>query len=582
MRTDTLSIAPEAVFLVSGGARGITAQCVIRLAATFHCGFILLGRTSVADPEPPWASGCRSEAELKKQMAVQWRAEGRDIRPRQLQAACRQILARREVLNTLQAILDAGGRAVYVCADVADGQTLGERLAEPIEQMGPVSGIIHGAGNLADKRIEEKTGQDFENVYGAKITGLQNMLACVSLQSLKDLVLFTSAAGFFGNAGQTDYALANEMLNKIAHQLQRRYPSCRVLALNWGPWDGGMVTPELKRFFERRQVELIPIAAGTRILADALQNNGPVQVVVGSQLPVAEVGTDALPQIHRIHRKLTLAANPFLQDHVVGGLPVLPIACVMAWIGQTCQQCYPGFRTFACRNYRVLKGIVFDQTLADEYVVELRKRPDSPAGEIVLDTCISSADQHGHMRYHYRAELILKRELPEAPTCTFSYSERLDWQSEVPFYGDGTLFHGPLLQGIRQVLELGADKVVLACEAPLVDARQQGQFPVNGLNPFAADVGFQSMLIWVRSMFDAGSLPFLCGSGEQFKTVPFGQPFYSTMQVVSVTQNRLVADIVTHDENGSIYNRICGAAVTISKQLDSLFLQNRLHAEALS
>ena len=61
------SLTTSSVFLVSGGARGITAQCVIRLAQHYHCKFVLLGRSPVK-PEPAWATGCTDEAELKKRI----------------------------------------------------------------------------------------------------------------------------------------------------------------------------------------------------------------------------------------------------------------------------------------------------------------------------------------------------------------------------------------------------------------------------------------------------------------------------------------------------------------------------------
>ena len=68
------------------------------------------------------------------------------------------------------------------------------------------------------------------------------------------MALFASSTGRFGRAGQIDYAVANEVLNKIAQQQVRLRPGCRVLSLNWGPWDGGMVTPALKKLFAQEVV----------------------------------------------------------------------------------------------------------------------------------------------------------------------------------------------------------------------------------------------------------------------------------------------------------------------------------------
>ena len=67
------------------------------------------------------------------------------------------------------------------------------------------------------------------------------------------MVMFSSSTGRFGRIGQVDYAVANEVLNKIADQQAESRPDCRVLSLNWGPWDGGMVTPALKKISANAQ-----------------------------------------------------------------------------------------------------------------------------------------------------------------------------------------------------------------------------------------------------------------------------------------------------------------------------------------
>ena len=75
------------------------------------------------------------------------------------------------------------------------------------------------------------------------------------------------------------YAMANEVLNKWAQKLSAAMTRCRVVSINWGPWDGGMVRPALKREFERLGVELIPLQAGGEVVADELAN---FLVVIGA------------------------------------------------------------------------------------------------------------------------------------------------------------------------------------------------------------------------------------------------------------------------------------------------------------
>ncbi|NRA73113.1 MAG: peptide-binding protein, partial [Gammaproteobacteria bacterium] len=60
------SIDNNSVFLVSGGAKGVTAHCVIEIAKQYQSKFILLGRSSFNDNEPSWAQGITDEVALKK------------------------------------------------------------------------------------------------------------------------------------------------------------------------------------------------------------------------------------------------------------------------------------------------------------------------------------------------------------------------------------------------------------------------------------------------------------------------------------------------------------------------------------
>ncbi|GIT03231.1 MAG: hypothetical protein CM1200mP28_04900 [Deltaproteobacteria bacterium] len=63
------SVTAESVFLVSGGARGVTAECVIKLAETQRCSFILLGRSKV-EGEPSWAIEAGNDKTKLKQEAM--------------------------------------------------------------------------------------------------------------------------------------------------------------------------------------------------------------------------------------------------------------------------------------------------------------------------------------------------------------------------------------------------------------------------------------------------------------------------------------------------------------------------------
>ena len=569
------SLTSAGVWLVSGGAKGVTAQCVIRLARQYRASFILLGRSELTGAEPEWARDITDEAELKRRIMAMLTAKGEKPTPAKIQKEFIALQSRRTIEETLNAVREAGGQALYCMADVTDRADLAAQVESLTRRTGAITAILHGAGNLADKLIEQKTEHDFETVYAAKVDGLANLLACVPPGQLDTLVLFSSAAGFYGNSGQSDYALANEILNKTAHLIQRTHPQCHVISLNWGPWDGGMVTPALRAIFAKRQIDIIPVDSGAQMLVDELEqrNSAAVQVLIGNAMNPPANGIDPLSPLvtRRVQRTLSLAANPFLQDHIIGGQAVLPTVCALAWMGNTAEQLYPGYTFFRAENYRVLKGIVFDETLAPVYTVEVKEVDKTLKGQMSVDVLIASQTPQGKPRYHYNVRLFLCDQVPLPPRYTGLDLSASDARPGVPLYTDGTLFHGPSFQGVRRVLNYSPQRLTLECEMPSVSDAAQGQFPVQSFNPFLADVQFQSMVIWARLFYGAGSLPLRAQSGEHYRVPVPGEQFYVSLEVHSHSASNLVADIIAHDAAGEIYTRVDGAEVTISTQLNRLF-----------
>lgn len=555
----------------------MTAACVVALAARHRCRFILLGRTARQAQEPAWAAGLTGEAELKAGIAAALREGGERVTPATIQRAYAALVAAREVEGTLTAVRDAGGDAEYVCVDVCDLTSLRERLgAAIVARGGRVDGLIHGAGALSDRLIERKTADDFARVYETKITGLDFLLRCIPAVELRFLVLFSSAAGFFGNPGQSDYAAANEALNRVATLFRRAHPGCRVLALNWGPWDAGMVTPELKSLFDARGVRLIESARGAETfveLTSGSDGDGVTHALVGEGLgfPLPAPA----PQRTRITRRLSLEANPFLRDHVVGGKPVLPAVCAMAWIANACEQRYPGHLFFSVDDFKVLKGIVFDETLAEEHALELRETGrgggSSRDDEIGLRCLVSSATASGQPRYHFQADVTLVRRRPEPPPFTPDLREDAQARDGAALYEDGTLFHGPLFRGVQRVLNASPTRLTLRCVPPAIEEVEQGQFPTQSFNAYVADTQFQCLLIWARMFRDSGSLPLGARRGEQYLPLRFGETYYVTLDVETASDHELVGMTTVHDAAGRVYTRVLGSRVTLSERLNALF-----------
>ncbi|MEM9924469.1 MAG: SDR family NAD(P)-dependent oxidoreductase [Cyanobacteria bacterium P01_D01_bin.50] len=561
------SIHPKSVFIVSGGAKGITAKCTIELARQYPCKFILLGRSELLESEPLFAQDCFDEAILKKRIMEDLLTKGEKPTPIQVKKIYNQIVSDREIKQTLETIGKLGGEAKYITADVTNANDLQQKITAVTESMGKITGIIHGAGNLADKLIEKKTEDDFEKVYSGKVQGLENLLACVHLSQLEHLVLYSSVAGFYGNVGQSDYALSNEILNKSAHLFKQHYPQCHVVAINWGGWDSGMVTPELKKEFARRGIEIIPVEAGTKMLVNELDDSyrDSTQVVIGSPISPPAAPLNSQLRSYRIHRRLKELANPFLEDHIVGGKPVLPATCGKAWMINACEQLYPGYRFLYYEGFKVLKGIVFNGNIAEEYILDLEEIAKNDNQEVVFKAKIWSQNSNNKVIYHYSiAEIHLLSQNTPSPLY-----ENLDLTEDKnitlagdEFYQENPsifpLFHGKSFKGLTKILNISPQKITSECMWNAIDKKQQGQFPVIWVNPYSGDLSTHPLWIWLQYYHQEVCLPAEIQRHEQFAATPSNQLYYVSCEVKNKTASSVTADFIIHDKEGKIYSRILG------------------------
>src|SRR5262249_49543224 len=155
--------------------------------------------------------------------------------------------------------------------------------------------------------------------------------------------------GRFGRKGQVDYAVANEVLNKLAQVEARRRANCRVVSVNWGPWNGGMVTPSLRKVFEQEGVGLIDLAAGADYLVRELSETSerPVEVVVMARPQSGNnEATDAMPSpesaVIAFEREVSVGQLPCLASHVLDGHAVLPVALIIEWLSHGALHGNPG------------------------------------------------------------------------------------------------------------------------------------------------------------------------------------------------------------------------------------------------
>ncbi len=563
------TITPDSVFLVSGGARGVTASCVVEMARTFHCKFILLGRSAADFVVPAFAKNEDDEGALKRLIMNDLKERGEKPSLPLVKKTYSDITAKKEIDDTVSKIRIHGSEVIYLQGDVTKLTSFKIALDQATAQLGKVTGIIHGAGRLADKYIQDKTENDFENVLSVKLDGLLSLLGAANLNDLDHLVLFSSVAGFYGNVGQTDYAIANEILSKAAHLFKTNHPKTQVSAINWGAWDSGMVSGELKAQFETAGISLVNSEGGAAMLVNELSTEyaSQPQVIIGGTLPSAVSHLGDL-QTHRIRRKLSLEINPFLKHHAIQGNPVLPIVNAVGWMAQSCESLYPDYTVLKIEDAKLFKGILFDGNQKEDYLLEL-KELDKTHEQIVFATNIMSEGGKLPMN-HYRAKVTLvnKKSVPPAPHFNHQISHSYQPTDGAVLYQDGSLFHGEYFQGIEQILDCSEHQMVMSCKATALPLAAQGQFPVLSINTYIADMQYQAMVVWVQKNRDgANSLPLQTDSAILYRPLPFGKKLLVTLKVREANDVKMVADFTIYDEEGTVYMETSGATVTISNQL---------------
>jgi NAD(P)-dependent dehydrogenase (short-subunit alcohol dehydrogenase family) len=260
------------VWLVTGGARGVTALAARELGKRFQGKLHLVGSSRQTPLEPQWRGLPRDQwKSLRGEVATRARQRGQSPTD-----AWEEVSRQLELDHSLAEFTRAGVMAEYHTCDVADGASLERLLATIRGRDGHIDGVLHGAGLEIAASFPKKRWDNARKTLSVKAGGAAHLMRLLDDNPPRYFVAFSSVSGRFGGFGQTDYSMANDLLCKLVKQFADRHPRCRAVCLDWPAWDeiGMAARPESKFALQAMKVRFMPPSEGVEHLLDELQAGG--------------------------------------------------------------------------------------------------------------------------------------------------------------------------------------------------------------------------------------------------------------------------------------------------------------------
>ena len=433
-------IGPSDVVLISGGGKGIAAECALSLGRRTCAQLILFGRSEPShDPE---------------------------------------------LAGNLSRFSAAAIRHRYLSVDVTDANAVRKAIAEA----GRVTAFIHAAGSNVPHLISALDEAEFQRAVAPKVQGLRNILAAINPAELRLLVTFGSIIGRTGLVGEAHYAVANEWLTRLTEEFQQAHAHCRTLALEWSVWSGVGMGQRLGRIESLRQQGITPITPEVGVeLFDRLlaQSSQAVSIVVTGrfgELPTLIMDNPDLPFRRFLEQPkvfypgvelivdstLSADSDPYVEDHVLHGERLFPAVMGLEAMAQAAMALVDSKEPPGFSDVQLRRPVVVPKNGKTKIRVAalVRKRGEVEVALRAEETALQVDHFRAVCRFVSGAELLRQSEPKSAITIPPSASVAIDVAQDI--YAD-LLFHSGRFRRVKNYRLLKAKECIVQLE-PDADA----------------------------------------------------------------------------------------------------------------
>ena len=491
--------------------------------------------------------------------------------------------------NAIDAVRAAGGTAHYFSVDLTDATAVAKVIDEVRAHSGHIDVLIHAAGMERSHSLPDKDAREFDLVFDVKSDGFFNLLQAIGDMRLGATVAFSSIAGRFGNAGQTDYSAANDLLCKITSSFRTTRPGTRGIAIDWTAWGGiGMATRgSIPKIMELAGIDMLPPEAGIPVVRRELTAGGRRgEVVIGQRLGVllneldatggldTSVATSASasqwlapgPMVENVsalslyngfavETTLDPALQPFLKDHQIDGTPVLPGVMGIEGFAEAALCMLPGWQIEAIEDVNFLAPFKFyrgePRTLTIEAAIH-------PQGSTLIADCrlIGSRplpnQTEPQLTTHFTGRVRLAKEpvpVPARPRLHAPSGPVVEANDIYKLY-----FHGPAYQVVERAWWDGKHIIGLMA-ASLPDNHHPSALPTF-MTPRLIELCFQTAGVWEMGVRGRMGLPQHIDRVSVFRQPePAAGALYA---VVTPNPEKETFDAEVIDSAGNLYVRLTG------------------------
>ncbi|HEY1277842.1 MAG TPA: SDR family NAD(P)-dependent oxidoreductase [Thermoleophilaceae bacterium] len=583
-------LTADTVFVVTGGAGSIVSAITADLAAASGGTFHLLDLVPEPDTGDPDLERFDSDPDgLKRDLADRIKEAGERPTPKLVERELARIERARAAREALEAIRAAGGTAHWHQCDLTDPDAVEQALAD-VRAGGRVDVLMHCAGLEISHFLPDKPQREYDLVFDVKVEGWLSLLRALRGTRIGSAVVFSSIAGRFGNAGQTDYSAANDLLCKSISNLRRTSPGTHGVAVDWTAWASiGMASRgSIPKMMEIAGIDMLPPEVGIPVVRREITAAGPGgEVLVGGALgvlleerhPTGGIDPDAAsqkvaappgPMTGRIasmslndgltvHTELDPARQAFLDDHRIDGTPVLPGVMGMEGFAEAARALLPGWHVIALEDVDLRAPFKFyrDEPRTLELRALLR---DAGDGTVVADcrligrrTLPGKGEQE---TVHFTGRARLSPAPPPAPPegerpGTEAHEAEVDREAVYRVY-----FHGPAYQVLDRAWREDGD--VLGRLAPDLPPAHEPPGQPTEIAPRLVELCFQTAGVWELGKFGRMGLPTHVDRVVRFEGADEGGPLVAVVHPGD--GDGVNAEVV--DEAGRVVVRLEGYRTT--------------------